>query len=149
MFKKQQKDKNKDKAKKDLKGILAACKSRICRFNLNTWYFSVFFFGAIFLVSIWVWWLGFYDPKPSPEVVAKFESSKENFEGMKSKTETAIELLKNRQEKVRNAPDFSEQRDLFVDRRELEFIEAERANREAQNQGGLPQQPVENAEALQ
>lgn len=118
------KEKDNTKAKKvTCKDTFLKYKSRLCSIKLSTWYFSIFFFVTIFFVSMWVWWVGFYNPKPSQQVITKFESSRENFEAMKSNTENAIETLKSRKERTSSPQDFSGQRDLFLDYKKLEALQ--------------------------
>lgn len=109
--------------KKNLKECFGNFKKKCFAIHLSTWYFSVAFFAVVFLVSIWIWWVSFYRPKPSQQTISTFEAGKENFEGMKSRTESAIEMLKERRGNFLNAPDFASQRDLFVDEREARAME--------------------------
>jgi hypothetical protein len=116
---------------KTLKDRFCGFKKRCFAIHLNTRYFSVGFFIVVFFVSIWVWWTSFYRPKPSRETVSSFEAGKENFEVMKSRTESAIEMLKERRGNFLNAPDFYSQRDLFVDERAVKELEEKMAKEQA------------------
>lgn len=80
----------------------------------NTWVFTLFSFFFLLGGSVFVWHETFYAPKPSLGVVQEVESSRKNFQLLKSSTEGAIEVLKEKNRLYQVGPDLTGQRELFV-----------------------------------
>ena len=83
--------------------------------GVNTWVFTVLFFGGVLIASVWIWWQCSYQPKPSDSVMKKIETEKEDFDNMKKETLEAITFLQERRENYNNSDKFGNQRELFVD----------------------------------
>ncbi len=81
----------------------------------NTWVFTIFFFGAVFVAAVWIWWQCSYRPSPSSAVTIKIEAEKEDFDGMRQETMETITLLQGYRENYNNSDKFGDQRELFVD----------------------------------
>lgn len=86
----------------------------IAKLSQKTKYFTVVFFLAVFGFSIWIWWSCFYESRPSNKVIQKVNQSQEDFDGMKSKTEATIKILKDKIGRNEEGLDLSSQRELFM-----------------------------------
>jgi len=109
------------KAKKDIGKEISKFFAGI---NLESWYFTIFFFCVIFIVSLVVWRDSFYKVAPSENVLLISNSGKENFDQMKVEAREVVEILKERISKYEAVLDFGETRELFVEMGEIENLDA-------------------------
>lgn len=91
-------------------------------FGTKTWFFTILFFFLILAVSVFVWWQCVYRPSPSTIVLEKLERERENFDDMGKEAANAITLLQKYRENYNNAPEFDEQRELFINLLDGEVI---------------------------
>lgn len=102
----------------DLKTIKSKLLEISCRvgshIELHTWYFTAIFFTAIFFVSLLVWWNCVQNPSPSSEVLIRVEQGKEDYDGMRTRTESVIKMLRQSKQRFDSPPLFNGQRELFL-----------------------------------
>lgn len=89
----------------------------------KTWFFTMLFFVAVLVASVWIWWQCVYHPEPSVTVREKIEREREDFDSMKKKTMETIALLQEYRDNYNNAPNFENQRELFIDLLDQEVID--------------------------
>lgn len=110
------------------------------KINLNTWFFTTFFFVCVLVVSLFVWWQCVHEPVPSSKVLIKMEQEKENYNEMKVRTEEVIRTLQENRDRFDNPPFYGNQRELFLEI-DLENIDGKDPI--------IPKAPAEQAEAEQ
>jgi len=87
----------------------------------KNWIFTIVFFVLVLAGSIWVWMDCFYRPIPSLAVKTEFEATREDFNGYAKKIERVIDDLKDKEERFKNTPDYSDQREIFFRQEKDEF----------------------------
>jgi hypothetical protein len=103
------------KKKKTKFGISALKENRLFLFfRWRTWYPVIFFSLVVFFPAVYIWWDAFYSAKPSQETINKIEAEKIDFGQIGNKIKGSIDLLKKREEKYLNPPNFSNQREFFI-----------------------------------